>query len=174
MLYAAIVLAYASQAREPNTFHGIIKTQRDAHKGVNVAAGNGDGLKPGESEIKMYIVIKGTAWVSSVAPSTKESTIKDMITEIKTTISDYNDYCSIIGRPSSYERAHKTYAEQAVKHDATITPAEGFTNIDFDFVAIIRPDKRQPLGFCVKQCRFSNPDLALNLINSKKRKDTKQ
>lgn len=122
---------------------------------------------PEERKIKMFIVIKGSAWVSSVAPSTKESTIKDIINQINTTISDYNDYCSIIGRYSSYERAYKTYAEQAVKHDATITPAEGFTNIDFDFVAIIRPDKHQPQGFIVKQCRYSTIDNALNLINSK-------
>ena len=115
----------------------------------------------------MYIVIKGTAWVSSVKPCTKESTIKDMITEINETISNYTDYCSIIGRYSSYEKAYKTYAEQAINHDATISPAEGFTNLDFDFVAIIRPDKHQPQGFIVKQCRFSNPDKALNIINSK-------
>ena len=115
----------------------------------------------------MYIVIKGSAWVSSVKPCTKESTIKDIINEINTTISDYTDYCSIIGRHSSYERAYKTYAEQAINHYATISPAEGFSNIDFDFVAIIRPDKHQPLGFCVKQCRYSTIDKALNLINSK-------
>lgn len=140
--------------------------QRDAHKGVNAASGNAAGLKPEKGKIKMYIVIKGTAWVSSLSPRTKESLITDITTEINAIIADYNDYCSIVGRHTSYERAYKTYAEQVINHDATISPADGFTNIDLEFVAILRPDKQQPQGFSITQCRYSNIDNALKLIKS--------